>query len=734
MLFIGLRSRSKLRVCSALCRLPQTVRSYHHPHLLPSLSRHRHASIPVPNNALGSHCPLHGLDHRGRCRGYSSEATHPQDRMSTTPMLAGVPSLHGHGKVLMADGTEKLVEDVMQGDQVLVGAQPGHSQQSSATVVCVLETVFSGSSPLVDLVAMPSGLLLSPYLPVHLHHGADHHGWQFPAELAEEEHDNGEPQLKRGLYPCRAMYSFVLSQGHSIVVNGVHCITLGHQYKAVATHVSPSKEEQDKSTEETIPRLGEEQEQRVLCEEGARVLEHPFWGTHKVLDALSKLRGWRTGHIVLSGNANGESECLLRNLTTHEVCGIQQQPGFVKIESPIPYSPSSHSTHCPFISSPPLSSSFSSYFLSPLSSPRSSCHPRRLLVPPTSSRPSLPHSSPPNYPHPLFNHAAPDSPPPSLHSPSPSPSDHDFSFVFPPSNSSKIKQRHGRRKSRTGLDQLSSEGLFSNSHRVSGSLADLQFLNRRWSWIPGAENIRPLPTTLAWKEGFNFLLKDTYETSTDYILHSVFGFIPKRHKTTGKLAIPRDEVPAYKVHRFQPNMFPYALPQETLHYIMWYTWRPPFLTDRMICRDITMALWDKLHHSRFDFVWYENPKMSIPDIYHVQVFWVDLDKQRTAEYYRELAACGGAPCPFVCQDTPPAEAHAALSMSPMNGTKKDAMLKPLPWRMPKTKTVDESGGAGTKKPPVPPTEVSLPAVPMRPATNSVSMGSPRHPQRQTQAG
>lgn len=24
----------------------------------------------------------------------------------------------------------------------------------------------------------------------------------------------------------------------------------------------------------------------------------------------------------------------------------------------------------------------------------------------------------------------------------------------------------------------------------------------------------------------------------------------------------------------------------------------------------------------FDFAWYENPKMSVPDFYHVQVFWI----------------------------------------------------------------------------------------------------------------
>lgn len=37
--------------------------------------------------------------------------------------------------------------------------------------------------------------------------------------------------------------------------------------------------------------------------------------------------------------------------------------------------------------------------------------------------------------------------------------------------------------------------------------------------------------------------------------------------------------------------------------------------------DIAEALQLRLGHGNFEFVWYLNPKMTIPDVYHVQVFW-----------------------------------------------------------------------------------------------------------------
>ena len=52
---------------------------------------------------------------------------------------------------------------------------------------------------------------------------------------------------------------------------------------------------------------------------------------------------------------------------------------------------------------------------------------------------------------------------------------------------------------------------------------------------------------------------------------------------------------------------------------MWYTYND--ISDIEITSDILDSLKNILKHDNFEFVWYENPKMSVPEVYHVQVFW-----------------------------------------------------------------------------------------------------------------
>lgn len=59
---------------------------------------------------------------------------------------------------------------------------------------------------------------------------------------------------------------------------------------------------------------------------------------------------------------------------------------------------------------------------------------------------------------------------------------------------------------------------------------------------------------------------------------------------------------------------------------MWYSYGPSQgLTEAQIDADITKALQAQLQGDGFDFVWYENPKMTVPDLHHVQVFWHKLN-------------------------------------------------------------------------------------------------------------
>lgn len=54
---------------------------------------------------------------------------------------------------------------------------------------------------------------------------------------------------------------------------------------------------------------------------------------------------------------------------------------------------------------------------------------------------------------------------------------------------------------------------------------------------------------------------------------------------------------------------------------MWYNYFPPEITEDEINADIGAALEAETGADGYQFVWYENPKMTVPDVYHVQVFW-----------------------------------------------------------------------------------------------------------------
>lgn len=58
----------------------------------------------------------------------------------------------------------------------------------------------------------------------------------------------------------------------------------------------------------------------------------------------------------------------------------------------------------------------------------------------------------------------------------------------------------------------------------------------------------------------------------------------------------------------------------TKHFVLWYLGDTP--NDDQISRDISdqIAIYSPRSGSA-PFGWYVNPKMSVPEIFHVQVFW-----------------------------------------------------------------------------------------------------------------
>lgn len=146
----------------------------------------------------------------------------------------------------------------------------------------------------------------------------------------------------------------------------------------------------------------------------------------------------------------------------------------------------------------------------------------------------------------------------------------------------------------------------------------LDTLSAKFHWIPSSDQIRPSLEDLIKKENDNVYHKTYYESVVDQILIRYFkirGTIDKKSNKMKSKILLTD----LKIKVLLENEYPYKLHSDTNHYVMWYTYRD--MSDSEISIDIYNSLKDIVQDKHFEFVWYENPKMSVPEVYHVQVFW-----------------------------------------------------------------------------------------------------------------
>ncbi|KAH3742699.1 Voltage-dependent calcium channel subunit alpha-2/delta-2 [Pelomyxa schiedti] len=138
------------------------------------------------------------------------------------------------------------ISELAKGDQVEI------SGGKVAKVVCLVEL----SRPNKNLVSFPGGLCITPGHPVRIN-GI----WTTPRELVGKLDDVHEIPNSSGV-----VYNLVLDQGHVLVVNGIECVTWGHQLKG------------------TTP-------------EETRTLYHGFYSTERVIEALQELPDWDSGFL-----------------------------------------------------------------------------------------------------------------------------------------------------------------------------------------------------------------------------------------------------------------------------------------------------------------------------------------------------------------------------------------------------------------------------------------------------
>jgi len=137
--------------------------------------------------------------------------------------------------------------------------------------------------------------------------------------------------------------------------------------------------------------------------------------------------------------------------------------------------------------------------------------------------------------------------------------------------------------------------------QIDSSLVELDRLASIYPWLPNSETCRPDYNTQIEK---NALISITYPAD---IIKLIF-----EDKLTGWV--------------FKPTRFRYNLPNQTYHWILWnsyYTmdWKPD---SQEVNEIICTLLHEHLGNDKFDFAWYVNPKPTVTQFYHVQVFWIQI--------------------------------------------------------------------------------------------------------------
>ena len=115
-----------------------------------------------------------------------------------------------------------------------------------AKIVCIVKTKCKNG--MCEMVNFTSGLSVTPYHPIKMYDK-----WDFPCNFGINSN-----------IQCPYVYCFLLESEHDMIINGVTCITLGHNRH-----------------------------------DG--VLNHYFYGTDLVIESLKKLNGWGDGLVNLRG-------------------------------------------------------------------------------------------------------------------------------------------------------------------------------------------------------------------------------------------------------------------------------------------------------------------------------------------------------------------------------------------------------------------------------------------------
>ena len=150
--------------------------------------------------------------------------------------------------------------------------------------------------------------------------------------------------------------------------------------------------------------------------------------------------------------------------------------------------------------------------------------------------------------------------------------------------------------------------------KIDSSFEELNKLHLATVWIPDENQIRPKKNILLLKQEKLSVISHQWESLKDYINCYVWGFDRSLNESGRFIAnfIPNNYV-------FQLCEFPYDLHENVKHCVLWFPTQTNIYSDEEITSIITIES-EKLYGDLIEFVWYINPKMTVPDYFHVQVF------------------------------------------------------------------------------------------------------------------
>lgn len=158
---------------------------------------------------------------------------------------------------------------------------------------------------------------------------------------------------------------------------------------------------------------------------------------------------------------------------------------------------------------------------------------------------------------------------------------------------------------------------------INSDKDNLNNLHKIYNFLPNSDTIRPSPEDLIKKREILNIIDKEWLSLKDYILHNVFNleYIQKN----GLKFVPNKS--SIQEWIFEPSTFKYNL-NNSNHYILWNSDKKFYedFQEDFINNFIEKELRNLLNHNNFNFAWYKNPKPTVLDFYHVQVFWINLKK------------------------------------------------------------------------------------------------------------